>query len=111
MKSLLFDQNISPRLVALLADLYPDSAHVDSLGLSRATDKEVWEFARQHHYTIVSKDADFSEMGVVYGFPPKIVWIRRGNCSTKAIEAILRDNFEGICAFGDEAAIGILMLL
>ena len=74
-------------------------------------DKDVWEFARQHDYMIVSKDADFSEMGVVYGFPPKIIWIRRGNCSTQAIETLLRESFERICEFADEMAIGILILV
>jgi len=85
MKLLLFDQNISPRLVERLADLYP--APYTFL---------LWIWARQwilksairrgHDYMIVTKDADFSELGVVQGFPPKIIWIRRGNCPTQEIE-------------------------
>ncbi|MFB2979897.1 DUF5615 family PIN-like protein [Microseira sp. BLCC-F43] len=80
MKLLLFDQNLSPRLVDRLADIYPGSVHVDAIGLPTAPDREVWEFARQYDYIIVTKDADFSELSLLLGFPPKVIWIRRGNC-------------------------------
>lgn len=70
MKLLLFDQNLSPRLVDRLADLYPGSIHVSTVGLSTAFDKVVWGYARQHDYIIVTKDADFSELGLLLGFPP-----------------------------------------
>jgi len=58
---LLFDQNLSPRLVYRLADLYPNSSHVMEVGLDRSFDKEVWNYARQQHYLIVTKDVDDSE--------------------------------------------------
>jgi predicted nuclease of predicted toxin-antitoxin system len=54
-----------------------------------ATDREVWEHAREHHYTLVSKDSDFHELSLLYGSPPKVIWIRRGNCTTGQIEFIL----------------------
>ncbi|MCL4529717.1 MAG: DUF5615 family PIN-like protein [Chloroflexi bacterium] len=110
MKPLLFDQNISPRLVDRLADMYPGSAHVFALGLGNATDIEVWQYGHDHDYMIVTKDADFSEFAVVKGFPPKIIWIRRGNCSTKDIESILRENYSGISALNEESETGILAL-
>jgi predicted nuclease of predicted toxin-antitoxin system len=110
MKLLLFDQNLSPRLVDRLADVYPDSVHVFSLGLGDAMDIEIWEYAREHDYMIVTKDADFSEFGVIKGFPPKIIWIRRGNCSTQEIEMILRENFPAISALGEDPETGILTL-
>ena len=90
---LLFDQNLSPRLVNRLADLYPDSAHVHPLGLGDEDDRTVWDYAKQHRYLIVTKDSDFGELVVLLGFPPKVVWIRRGNCATQAIEQILRENY------------------
>ena len=65
MKLLLFDQNISPRLVDRLADIYPGSAHVSTLGMGNAMDIEIWQYAHDNGYMIVTKDADFSEMGVV----------------------------------------------
>ena len=87
---LLFDQNLSPRLVTKLADYYPDSAHVETHALDHALDEAVWEFARAHGYTLVTKDSDFHELSLLRGAPPKIVWIRRGNCTTHQIEEILR---------------------
>lgn len=107
---LLFDQNLSPKLVDLLSDLYPDSVHVQSVGLSRALDKAVWDFALQRNYIIVTKDVDFSELALLFGFPPKVVWIRRGNCSTAVIETILRHNFDDIQRMNDDPDTGILTL-
>jgi predicted nuclease of predicted toxin-antitoxin system len=110
MKLLLFDQNLSPRLVDHLADIYPDSEHVSSLGLGEAMDMEIWQYAHDHDYMIVTKDADFSEFGVIKGFPPKIIWIRRGNCSTKDIEMILRENYSAISNLSEDMETGILTL-
>jgi predicted nuclease of predicted toxin-antitoxin system len=110
MKLLLFDQNISPRLVSLLDDIYPKTVHVSTIGLGKALDLEIWEYARDNDYMIVIKDADFSELAVVRGFPPKVIWIRRGNCSTQEIESILRENYPAITALGDDAEAGILTL-
>lgn len=107
---LLFDQNLSPRLVARLANLYPNSAHVADLGLATASDVTVWNYAHANNFMIVSKDADFSEMSLLRGFPPKIVWIQRGNCSTQEIEDILRNSFSAIEALNQDNNAGILLL-
>lgn len=111
MKLLLFDQNLSPRLTNRLADLYPGSAHVDALGLGTANDRTVWDYAKQNGYLIVTKDSDFSELAVVIGFPPKVIWIRRGNCSTNDIEQILQVSYDAISSLVDDNSIGILTLL
>lgn len=110
MKSLLFDQNISPRLVSRLADIYPGSFHVSTLGMGAVLDIEIWQYAHEHDHMIVTKDADFSELGIVKGFPPKIIWIRRGNCSTQEIESILRENYPAISALSEDPETGILAL-
>jgi predicted nuclease of predicted toxin-antitoxin system len=110
MKLLLFDQNLSPRLVDRLADLYSGSVHVSTIGLGTALDRIVWEYARQHDYIIVTKDADFSELSLLLGIPPKVIWIRRGNCSTYDIEILLRENHDAIAALSDDLDIGILTL-
>ena len=110
MKLLLFDQNISPRLVERLADAYSDSVHVSSVGMGNALDIEIWQYAYDNDYIIVTKDADFSELGLIKGFPPKIVWIRRGNCSTRDIESILRENYSAVTALSDDPETGILTL-
>jgi len=87
---LLLDENLSSRLVASLADLYPESEQILTLRLGGASDDTVWEYARVHGFTIVSKDSDFFDRSVLVGAPPKVVWIRLGNCSTQEVERVLR---------------------
>lgn len=79
---LLFDEHLSPRLVRKLADVYPGSAHVHDLDLGRSEDRMVWEHARDHGCTIVSKDADFTHLAFSLGSPPQVIWLRLGNCTT-----------------------------
>jgi len=110
MTGLLFDQNLSPRLVSRLHGLYPGSIHVETIRLGKGLDKEVWEYAREHNLVIVSKDADFSELSLLWGFPPKVIWIRRGNCSTREIEMLLRANFNAAYDLFDDRDAGILTL-
>jgi predicted nuclease of predicted toxin-antitoxin system len=107
---LLFDQNLSPKLVTRLAGLYPGSDHVLSLGLDCADDDEVWEYARDHDLVIVTKDADYNIMGVVRGFPPKVLWLLIGNCTTAQVEDLLRANHSNIEAFCLDPAVGTLCL-
>lgn len=107
---LLFDQNLSPLLVNRLADLFPGSSHVSVLGLDRVPDEEVWDYARDNRFTLVSKDADFSDMNLVRGYPPKVLWLRIGNCTTKQVEALLRSNQKVIEQMDGDPAIGILAL-
>ncbi|HKP35868.1 MAG TPA: DUF5615 family PIN-like protein [Pyrinomonadaceae bacterium] len=107
---LLFDQNLSPKLVARLADLYPESTHVYKIGIDHASDNELRDYARREDFVIVTKDSDFSDLCILLGFPPKVIWIRRGNCSTSAIENILRDHNQNIEALGQDEVMGILTL-
>ena len=107
---LLLDQNLSPRLVAALVDVYPDTSHVSLLGLHCADDDAVWSFARANGYIIVTKDADFSDLSVVRGFPPKVVWLRVGNCTTGHIEALLRSHVCEIKALGTDKKNSVLTL-
>ena len=83
---LLFDQNLSPYPKNVLGDLNPNSIHVRDIGLESAGDLIVWEYARDRSFVIVSKDSDFRQLSSTFGHPPKVVWIRRGNCSTSEIE-------------------------
>jgi predicted nuclease of predicted toxin-antitoxin system len=108
---LLFDQNLSPRLVQRLSDLYPASEHVYHIGLGRASDAVLWDYARQHGFFLVTQDADFSEMSEVLGSPPKVIWIRHANCSTTRIESILREHHEAIIGLGEDTNAQILTLL
>ncbi|MCU7934000.1 MAG: DUF5615 family PIN-like protein [Candidatus Thiodiazotropha sp. (ex Dulcina madagascariensis)] len=108
---LLFDENLSPKLVPALADLFPDSKHVDRVGLGTASDNEVWEYAHQQGFTLVSKDSDFHEKSLLHGYPPKVIWIRRGNCTNKQIEMILRNTAEQIDALLSDPQAAFLILL
>lgn len=107
---LLFDHNLSPRLVTLLADFYPNSNHLYLMGLDQKSDYIVWETAKTQNYVIVTKDSDFNELLILKGFPPKIIWIRLGNCSTKTLELLLRNNYEVILDFYQDNCSGILAL-
>jgi predicted nuclease of predicted toxin-antitoxin system len=107
---LLLDENLAPRLARDLAGLYPGSAHIRDLGLARALDDEIWNHALRPGFAIASKDDDFRQKSFLFGPPPKVVWIARGNCSTRKLEAILRDNFERIDAFLREPGGALLAL-
>ncbi len=87
---LLFDENLSPRLPGVLVDAYPGSLHVHNCGFGNADDSAIWLYAKDHGFTIVSKDSDFQERSILLGQPPKLIWLRAANCSTKDIENLLR---------------------
>jgi len=93
---LLFDQNLSRKLVSRLADIFPDSSHVQFHELTEADDTEIWEFAKVEKFCIVTQDADFAERSRLYGSPPKVIWLRCGNAPTSSVEAILRSGSEAI---------------
>lgn len=100
---LLFDQNISFRLVDSLSDIYPYSEHVKMLDLEEADDREIWDLAKAENYIIVSKDSDFHQFSFLYGPPPKVVWISKGNCSTTEIESALREHKDDIEKFSEDS--------
>ena len=107
---LLFDQNVSPRLQLLLADLFPSSSHVVNENLNCAPDEQVWLYAKKNNFTIITKDEDFNNLSMMLGFPPKIIWVTLGNCTTLQIEASLRNNFPQIEAFGKDPELGTFLV-
>jgi predicted nuclease of predicted toxin-antitoxin system len=103
---LLFDQNLSRNLVGRVRDTFPESRHVAALDLDTATDREIWDHAREHGYVIVSKDSDFRQLAFLYGPPPKVLWLRVGHASTTTVLQVILDHVEAIEAFAvseDEA--------
>jgi len=98
---LLFDENLSPRLPGLLAEIYPGSEHVQNCGLSRASDTGVWEYAKTHGFTIVSKDSDFQERSILWGSPPKVIWLRTRNCKSADVAELLRNARAIVEQFGE----------
>jgi predicted nuclease of predicted toxin-antitoxin system len=107
---LLFDENLSFRLVASLADAYPGSSHVDLVQLRGASDEAVWKHARAYGFTLVSKDDDFRHLSLVYGAPPKVVWLRLGNASTAELTEFLRARQSVLLAFDDSVTDSLLVL-
>jgi predicted nuclease of predicted toxin-antitoxin system len=107
---LLLDQNLAPRLVARLVDLFPGSEHVRDAGLATADDTAVWEYAKRGGFAIVSKDADFRQLSFLYGAPPKVVWLRVGNQSTAQIGAILRAHAPDLEAFDGDPVASMLVI-
>ncbi|NOT57938.1 MAG: DUF5615 family PIN-like protein [Deltaproteobacteria bacterium] len=107
---LLFDQNLSHKLARRLADLFPDSTHVREIGMKEAEDPVVWEHAKQQGFIVVSKDSDFHQRSFVLGFPPKVIWIRLGNCTTAEVEHVIRTNCDSIQTFATDEEAAFLIL-
>jgi predicted nuclease of predicted toxin-antitoxin system len=108
---LLLDENLSDRIIHSIVDLYPDSQHVKTLGLINTDDVMIWEYAKTNEFVIVSKDSDFHQRSLLYGHPPKFVYLRIGNCPTSKIIQILRHNFNTINQFGSSKTESLLVLM
>ncbi len=107
---LLFDHNLSPKLVFLLTEQYPGASHVTSVALDKASDSDVWAYARESGFTIVTKDSDFNDLVLMRGFPPKVIWLRLGNCTTRQVADALRSSHDVVEEFLSSEEIGILEL-
>ncbi|WP_071192329.1 DUF5615 family PIN-like protein [Trichormus sp. NMC-1] len=107
---LLLDENLSDRMVDKIIDLYPDSQHVKTLGLINTDDAIIWEFAKMNSFVIISKDSDFHQRSLLYGHPPKFIYLRVGNSPTSKIVQILRDNLSTITQFDSSDMESILVL-
>lgn len=93
---LLLDENISRRILPFIEPVFPGSNHVVLLDMQRFGDKQIWDFARDNGYVIVSKDADFHEMSILYGQPPQLIWLRSGNVKKAEITQNLIANKDQI---------------
>lgn len=107
---LLLDQNISRKLLKELEDLFPGSNHIYLLGLDKVSDEEIWNYARDNGFTIVTQDSDFNERSLVYGYPPKVIWLRAGNVSTQNIKRLLKQHSQDIISFGKDKTLGCLQI-
>jgi predicted nuclease of predicted toxin-antitoxin system len=87
---LLFDENLSHKLAQRLTDIFPDSIHVRDVELKSSDDPLVWDYALQNDFVIMSKDVDMHDRSLLFGYPPKVIWVRLGNCSTRQVEELLR---------------------
>jgi predicted nuclease of predicted toxin-antitoxin system len=89
---LLLDENLSRRIVPFIQDSYPGSTQVALVGLERTDDRAIRQYALDYGYVIATHDADFYELNLLYGQPPKIIWLKTGNQSKATIIRALLDN-------------------
>jgi predicted nuclease of predicted toxin-antitoxin system len=107
---LLVDENLAPRLASDLADLFPSSIHVSSAELGSTSDGVIWEHAKTHGLTFLTKDKDFASLSITWGAPPKVILLQTGNCSTATIERIVRDNAIRLSDFENDTRRSLLIL-
>jgi len=86
---LLFDQNISHRILKILTKEFEGSSTVKKEKLINASDKIIWDFAKLNQYTIVTQDSDFNDLSAFFACPPKIIWLRTGNLTTIDIKDLI----------------------
>ena len=96
---LLFDQNISPKIIKQVGTDFPDSKQVRHVGLEDASDVVIFDYAKSHGYAVVTFDSDFVDLNVVKGIPPKIIWLKTGNLTTRSISELLGNNILAIQSF------------
>jgi predicted nuclease of predicted toxin-antitoxin system len=107
---LLFDEQLSEELSDLLRDVFPDSLHVRQIGAGGASDSTVWQLAKDRDCLLVTKDEDFHRLSILRGAPPKVVWLRLGNCTTEDVARLLRQRVADLPAFAEQAEATFLEL-
>lgn len=107
---LLFDQNLSRHLVSVVSLHFNGSAHVTEVGLDTASDRTIWDYAKGNGFTIISKDGDFHQLSLLYGAPPKTVWLRTGNSSTDDLAELLKSRLGMIATFISDEQAALLIL-
>jgi predicted nuclease of predicted toxin-antitoxin system len=105
---LLFDHNLSHKLVGRLSDIFPDSTQIRLLGMGTASDDSIWNYAKMEQFIVVSLDADFFDLSILRGQPPKLIWLRCGNSTVAEIERLLRNNSKQIVIFAADTSAGCL---
>jgi predicted nuclease of predicted toxin-antitoxin system len=108
---LLFDQNISHRLIPQLQDILQEARQLRELGLENCTDKQIWEYAKENGLNIVTFDGDFYDFSLVWGHPPKIIWIRTNNQTTKNISKIIRQHLKTLIEFQHDNELACLEII
>lgn len=101
---LLLDENLPPQVAVQLQELFPGTMHVRDVGLKGQPDEWIWKYAQEHHFTILTKDSDFHERSIMHGSPPKVIWIRIGNCTMKLLLEWITEASEVMQNFDQEDA-------
>jgi predicted nuclease of predicted toxin-antitoxin system len=107
---LLLDQNLSRKIVSQIEEIYPDSRHITSVMAETTSDRDIWLYAQENDFVILTKDDDFEQRSILLGHPPKIIWIRLGNCRTVDVVNLLITSQKTVLAFGGDIEKSILPL-
>ena len=107
---LLLDENLSPRLLRQIDDLFANSIHVRSVGLKQRPDREIWEFARSNEFAILTADADFLDLAVSLGHPPKVILLKGCDYGNAVAEALIRGQVIRIAEFLNDSERAVLIL-
>jgi predicted nuclease of predicted toxin-antitoxin system len=107
---LLFDEQLYEDLPNLVHDIFPKSLHIRQIGAGGATDATVWQLALDRECLLVTKDEDFHRPSILRGSPPKVIWIRLGNCGTREVAQLLRERRAEIQRFADQDEATFLVL-
>ena len=107
---LLLDENLSRRLVPFLVHDYPGTSQVSLLGMEQASDMDLWRYAKQENFVVVTRDADFQEIALVHGHPPSVIWLKTENPSKAVTLKLLLDYREHIVQALQLDGLGIVEL-
>ena len=107
---LLLDENLPLRLAVALKDLDPDASHVRDLKLLGAPDEQIWNYARDQDFILVSKNTDFYQRSLVFGAPPKVIWLQIVNADSRAAIKLLRNSYLLVRRYFDDPDAGFLVL-
>ena len=89
---LLLDENLSRRVIPFLLNSYPESTQVTLIGLERASDSQLWEYAKRNQFVIVTQDSDYYDMSLLRGAPPHVIWLKTGNMTKAKVAQLLLDH-------------------
>ena len=88
---LLLDQNLSRKLIKEIETIYPGSCHLTAILPENSSDRDIWIYAQENGFAIVTKDDDFEQRSILLGHPPKVIWLRLGNCKSEAVAVGVKD--------------------
>ncbi len=107
---LLLDENLSRRLVPALQARFPGSSQVALLGLERATDVQLCEYASQHGFTICSNDDDFQRLVAARGYRPRLIQLALGNVSNDVVLVALLEAADRLHLAFDDPNAGVVVI-
>ena len=83
----LIDAQLPRQLAQWISGRGQRATHVFDVGLQAASDPAIWQHATEAQATIISKDEDFVDRWLLSNKPVAVIWIRKGNCSNRALMA------------------------